>query len=123
MTMKKEDILHKMTEGKPNPFRTPEGYFDQFTSRLMEQLPEPEKKEEKPVILTFIPRVWRYAAVAIVAVGLGGAIYWGQNKPKENLASTSSGIQYEYTEEYIEDALDYAMINSNDISEYLTSAE
>ena len=32
--------------GKENPFRVPEGYFDQLTERVMSQLPEREQQAE-----------------------------------------------------------------------------
>ena len=44
--MKEEDFIRKKY-GSGNPFKVPEGYFEQFTSELMSKLPE---KEMKPVL-------------------------------------------------------------------------
>ncbi|MFA6872894.1 MAG: hypothetical protein WCQ86_02780 [Bacteroidaceae bacterium] len=46
--MKEEDDILKKC-GKGNPFTVPEGYFEQFTSNLMNHLPE---KQEKVFIQT-----------------------------------------------------------------------
>ena len=38
--MKEEDILRKKLSTKENPFKVPENYFENFTSQMMDQLPE-----------------------------------------------------------------------------------
>ena len=35
-----EELYLRSRMGKENPFRVPEGYFDNFASQLMEKLPE-----------------------------------------------------------------------------------
>ena len=43
----KEDnkILHNV--GTDNPFKVPEGYFENLTQRIMDNLPEQNKQEKK----------------------------------------------------------------------------
>lgn len=118
MITQEENKLHKITDGAENPFRTPDGYFDQFTSRLMERLPQVEPARPKGIQL--IPRIWRYAAVMVLAVGVGSALYWGQNRQQEMIFADADE---QYSQEYIDEALDYALVNNNDIVEYLTDAE
>lgn len=118
MGTQEETKLHKITDGVQNPFRTPDGYFDQFTCRLMERLPQAEPARPKGIRL--IPRFWRYAAAVLVASSVGGALYWGQNRQQELIYADANEP---YSQEYIDEALDYALVNNNDIVEYLTDAE
>ena len=46
--MTNEEKLIEEHLGKQNPFRVPEGYFDSFADRLMQQLPEQQEQEVKP---------------------------------------------------------------------------
>ena len=43
MPMTEDDLKKKV--GTENPFRVPDGYFENFASNLMERLPEKEKVE------------------------------------------------------------------------------
>ena len=49
MSMTNEEKYLKERVGQENPFRTPEGYFDQFTANIMAQLPDRQPVESKPV--------------------------------------------------------------------------
>lgn len=118
MTTQEEAKLHKITDGAGNPFRTPDGYFDQFTSRLMDRLPQAEPA--RPKGLQLIPRFWRYAAVLVVVAGVGSALYWGQSRQQDKVYADATE---QYSDEYIEEALDYALVKNTDIVEYLTEAE
>ena len=56
--------------GKRNPFQVPEGYFDSFADRMMQQLPErPVSVEASPKVrkpaLTVRMRPWLYAAACM----------------------------------------------------------
>ena len=46
-TMNYEEKEIKERFGQTNPFRVPDGYFDQLTERVMSQLPEREKTAEQ----------------------------------------------------------------------------
>ncbi len=111
--MKEEDIIKQMTEGRENPFRVPDGYFEGFTSRMMSQLPV---AEQKPKRLTYL---WRYAAVLVVACGVG-LTFLLTNRTNDNLAEGEASEEYQ--EDYINDALDYALIGNTNIEIYLTEA-
>lgn len=51
--MKEEDnILRKVGTG--NPFQVPDGYFENFTSEVMQRLPE----KEKPAFVMKEPTLW-----------------------------------------------------------------
>ena len=109
MTMD-EKTLRELT-GQQNPFRVPEGYFENFNERLQARLPQQQKA--KTIRLRTV--LWRYAAAVVVVLGLGTALYLNQN----NQATTA----YETQEEYFNDELDYIMVDNMEIAEYLTAAE
>jgi hypothetical protein len=54
--------------GKANPFKVPAGYFENFSSSFMSQLPEKEYKEPKIISLWQRVRPWMYAAAMIAGV-------------------------------------------------------
>ncbi|MCD8301684.1 MAG: hypothetical protein LUC44_01545 [Prevotellaceae bacterium] len=117
--MKEEDIIRKITEGADNPFRVPEGYFSDFTGRLMSQLPQPKRKPRR-----FALTVWRYAAVLLVCLGAGLAVLLASQNRGASLAQSGADTETEYADEdYINDALDYAVISGSDIELYLTEAQ
>lgn len=56
--------------GKKNPFIVPDGYFEQLTSNIMDQLPD--KEPEKVVRVTLMDKVrpWLYMAAIFAGLGL-----------------------------------------------------
>lgn len=121
--MKEEDFIRKKY-GSGNPFKVPDGYFEQFTSELMSKLPE---KEMKPVLSmpfcrrTRIRTLW-YAVAAVLC----GAMFLGTYYLRSVIHphSESPVAQYGETTEtediYMDDVLDYAMVSNHEIALYLT---
>lgn len=129
----KQYIKGQRAEGTTeNPFKVPEGYFDTLCSRVMAQLPEEQAKQvpmhkeaQKAVKRTLIPRVWKYAAVVAVGAIVSLSVLIPNLSQKENpqLASSEELGQAEqeyYDEQYAFDALEYAMVDNNEIALYLT---
>lgn len=130
------------------PFKTPEGYFDTFCDRLMLNLPEENTKKAPTVKL--MPRVVRYAAAcAAIAIIIGGTTvalkrqntilssgeqqtllsFNSQDTSKHHPAApvdqqhndaVSSTNTQNYDEAYLNEVLDYAMVDNNEIAMYLT---
>jgi hypothetical protein len=110
--------------GKGNPFRVPEGYFDQLTDRVMAQLPEREQQAEQISLSDRHPksrlvalRPWLYAAACTVAVVVMGLTFYSHDVAEEQpLASTSTTNTTTNTEsQYIDDAADYVMLDNAEI--------
>lgn len=120
--MKEEDIIRKHDTGR-NPFRTPDGYFDHFTERLMRQLPPLEEvSAAKPVRISLVRRIRRYAAAAVVAglcIGVGAYLLRQPSSANDPLLASESEL---YSNDYIDEALDYEMVDNNQIAYYLTEA-
>jgi hypothetical protein len=67
--MKKELDNRERLKGD-HPFKTPEGYFENFSSLMMSRLPE--KKYEQPPKVTMMERIrpWLYMAAVFAGLGL-----------------------------------------------------
>lgn len=108
--MNEEEYI-KNRMGKRNPFTVPEGYFEQLNDRIMSRLPE--KEEPKTALLKRL-RPLLYAAACICVAIFSIAIYF--NHAEVNNEQTAE-LQYEaiYSDGYIDDATDYAMLDNEDI--------
>ncbi|MCR4852586.1 MAG: hypothetical protein K5893_03230 [Prevotella sp.] len=122
--MNEEDIL-KEQFGNKRPFTVPEGFFDSFAEKMMQQLPEEENVEQLVVERRpgVIKRLRPYAIAASLALLLVSAatLLWQGNQaqqPSEQFASTPSTTQQsqEYT---IDQIADYAMLDNQDFYGYL----
>ena len=67
--MAKEDYLLSKC-GRENPFKVPEGYFDQFTDDLMAKLPERTFDEEAPRKVTLWDKVKPVVYLAAMFAGI-----------------------------------------------------
>lgn len=100
---------------KDNPFKTPEGYFDNFAANFMAQIPEetPVTTERKQPLMMVIMRRVMYAA-CLTALCFGGYLVWSQH----NMAEKQEASIAEYNkvhDQYVDDYLDCAMLDNGDI--------
>lgn len=107
-TDKIDELEAKLLErfGQEAPFTVPEGYFDSLTDRVMGRIAQRKRRNT----------VWRWAAAAVLVgcVVTGGMFF----EYRYNMQTAEAeDIQY------IEDALDYSMIDNMSIASYLTEAE
>ncbi len=106
--MNEEDFIRTLTQQKPNPFRTPEGYFDSLADRIISRLPE--EKQQKPALIKRL-RPWLYAAAFAGVVALSATLYL--NHSDDSLKNNEVLVASNDT--YFEDAADYAMVDNQDI--------
>ena len=114
MSMTNEELYIKERVGQKNPFRTPEGYFDQFTANIMAQLPERQPMESKPVAkkVAMPIRHWFYAAACVAALVVTAFSF--------HFHEVSNVQQHvAVSETYIDEAADYAMLDNMDIYQLL----
>lgn len=93
--------------GNENPFRVPENYFNEFPQRIMKRI---ERQKERR-------RTTRWSIAAMLAGCILGTTFLMNSFKQQNLPLEADNSQY------IEDALDYSMINNMEIATYLTEAE
>ncbi len=104
MTTSEENVLATHI-GKQSPFLVPEGYFETLPELVMNRIKQRRQRR----------RIWKWAAVAVMAgcVCTAGVLTLNNNG---NLLTVSENT-------YMEDELDYSMLNNLDIQQYLTVAE
>lgn len=83
--------------GQRNPFRVPDGYLEQLTAQVMQQLPEQQKAR------TTILRPWLVAAACTLAAILMGVTYYLHQDSADDMIADGN---------YYEEVADYAMIDN-----------
>lgn len=107
--------------GKENPFRVPEGYFEAFNEQMMAKIAATatstksvrlhDNSKKKVVWLRPFLATAACICVAIFALAL---IFNQKVEQKDNATA-----QYAYNDEYIEDVIDYAMLDNGDLYAYM----
>ena len=118
-----EEMYIQEKVGKRNPFRVPEGYFDNLTAQVMQNLPEQPQRRAKSIFM----RPVFYAAASVCALLIAGAAWmW---KSKTDMSSVTSAqakvenrLQQSENEEYMDEAADDMMLDNHEIYAYWASA-
>ncbi|MCQ2245787.1 MAG: hypothetical protein MJZ69_03235 [Bacteroidaceae bacterium] len=115
----KEELEDKLRNN--NPFKVPEGYFDELPSKVMMMIDAQVKAKKRTIIL----RRWFSAAavlVAILGIGVFSALYLNNSSSEmDNEIAESQTAQEE--NQYVEEMVNYAMMDRSFIDYYLTEAE
>ena len=91
---------------RENHFTVPEGYFEKLGGSVMDRIARRKRRK----------MLWRWAAAAVLAGCVAGGGILFESKMNNQIAETEDT-------QYIEDALDYSMIDNMSIASYLTEAE
>ena len=108
MQTNKEKLLADRC-GRKNPFRTPEGYFEQLPQNIMQQIHQRRKKQI----------FFRWTAVAAMIACFSAITL--TLMPTET--TVPQQVVAEENQYYYEDELDYSMLSNMDIALYITEAE
>jgi len=122
-----EDFLNSKM-GKRNPFTVPEGYFEQLTQQVMDKIPQAVTTEMKPVRkpakIAVMKRLrpWLYAAacicvgVFIAAIAFNNRSEVATPQPASQQIAVNEPTDYNYySDSYIDEEADYAMIDNQEI--------
>lgn len=118
--MKEEDKLQKI-ERTENPFRVPEGYFENFTSEVMNRLPEKEKLAATHKEPTKWERVRPWLYMAAMFIGAAMII----RVASTDHTTSVDRVVAEETEtemEYINMAVDNSMLDDYSLYVYLADS-
>ena len=121
--MMNEEMYIQEKVGKRNPFRVPEGYFDNLTAQVMQQLPEQPQRRAKSVFM----RPVFYAAASVCTLLVAGAA-WMWHAEADSTSATPVQAQAEVQSqqdangEYLEEAADYMMLDNHEIYSYLAES-
>ena len=120
-----EEIYLNSKLGKKNPFTVPEGYFEQLTAQVMERLPEKPQQQKKKTVVIKQLRPWLYAAACVcVGVFIAALAFNNDNEQVRKQMQMATAEQenvegYYYSDNYIDEEADYAMVDTQDIYAYL----
>ena len=121
--MNPEHIIKEHDSGR-RPFTTPDGYFESFTQRLMQRLPEQTHGQKETPVVTLRParRMLQYAAaVAVAVICVGGGLYLYNRQDTQTAMNVAAEDMLD-DDGNIEEILDYEMLSNNQIAYYLTEA-
>ena len=118
MMNEEEYIREKM--GKHNPFSVPEGYFDQLASQVIAKLPataeavsEPVRKDSKPAIVRYLRPLLYAAACLALVIAVGTMLRNSTADGEQFVAHQQENVTYSDT--YMEEMADYAMLDNDQI--------
>ena len=98
MMNNEEDFL-KSQIGTGNPFKVPEGYFDQLAQQVIDRLPE--QQQPKPAMVRYL-RPLLYAAACVCIALFGVTIYLNKNIDDNNQQQMAvAAEEYYYGDNYI----------------------
>lgn len=106
----------KQRVGTSNPFRTPEGYFDNLPKRVMSQLPE---KDTRIIPISRWQRVkpWAYMAAMFIGAALMIQVGRGAFSPSTQVQTEAEFFAFDSKEIVLDDILsDQDLDNSMDAS-------
>lgn len=120
--MKEEDkILKKI--GTENPFRVPDGYFENLTSEVMNRLPE----KEKLIAVQTEPTMWQKVKpwLYMTAMFIGAALIIRVASSDRTPAATDrmAADETETEMEYINMAVDNSMLDDYSLYVYLADSD
>lgn len=132
-----EQMLKELGLSNANPFKTPEGYFDTLSERIMARIDEEETKaaeekadtvqvaevvslkQKKTSVINYAIR-WAVAAAACLALVFVGVDYFGE---ENKTIAQNQTVAEEYDDEYAEDMISYSMMDESDVYCYLAGLE
>ena len=126
--MNNERITTLDTLSKSNPFTVPEGYFDNLTQRVMANI-DAQSQENVVVLKPTKHTHWKVWASGIAACAVGALLCINlidKEQPTiQKTAMLNNHIEesYSYDEQYQKEVMDYAMVDYNDVYNYLSGAE
>lgn len=125
--MNKEEKFIEQKFGRENHFTVPEGYFDDFTSQLMQKLPEDPMQGARIVTMKASP-LQRYhaamiAAASVCAVIFSVGIYFhsvDRQPQKAPVAQAQqAGHDAAYSNTNVEAMAEYTMLDTEDMYSYI----
>ena len=116
-----KDLLKKY--GKKNPFTVPEGYFQNFNERLMEQLPEKEVISEPEIRTWDRIKPWVYMAAMFCGLMLSVRMFVGEKQSQSSAATSETTDFTEVPDEYIDPIVNQTMMDDYTLYQYLTDAD
>ena len=117
----KEEFLIERKFGRTKPFRTPDGYFEEFEKSIMLKIPSQPKTAKSLSIRRYLRLTACAACIAAVMVStlfFLGNIHTNPEKHVANASLDSGSLQT--NSDYIMDEMsDYAMLDNDDFYSFI----
>ena len=122
--MDKEDYIFKHQMGRENPFRVPEGYFEDIFSSISTRLLD-ENQSDTSLYPHRQIKLIGVAAASICAAIFGISVYFGGNAKQSTKASVQKEVLSIKASVYndIDRAVDYTMFDNEDIYAYVSDSD
>lgn len=117
--MNEERYIRQKMAGR-QPFSVPEGYFDDFQTRIMSSLPEAAPHSEAVGQETDAARklrrsplrLWWAAAACLVVMVAATSLYFNHGAQQSTYEPQTAEVA---SDQFIDDMADYAMVDNTDI--------
>jgi hypothetical protein len=122
--MDKEDDIFKHQMGQENPFRVPEGYFEDLVSSISTRFLDENQSD-----ISLHPhrriKLIGIAAASICAAIFGISVYFGRNEKQSTNVSVQKEVLSIKASVYndIDRAVDYTMFDNEDIYAYVSDSD
>jgi hypothetical protein len=124
--MMNEENYIKEKMGTRNPFTVPDGYFDQLAQQIIDSLPvevgeapvsalSPVSPSPRPAIVRYLRPLLYAAACALLAIVVGAVYRNVATADSEQLVAHQQEAVATYSDTYMEDLADYAMLDNEEI--------
>ncbi|WP_455497506.1 hypothetical protein [Coprobacter sp.] len=111
---KDKDILKRI--GCDSGMKVPDGYFESFTSRMVNRLGESEIEKEEKVTIWQRIKPWLYMTAMFAGIALMVRLF----VPEKEIENTSvAETEVNMTNENVEDYLFYSNVDEYSVYEYL----
>lgn len=124
MTKDISNILDRPYVSK-GEFKVPEGYFENLSQRIMDNIPEETATSRKTASRMSIsmPTRLKYAIAACLTglVVIGGAFTFNANHNTQTTATAEPVASQEaITDEYAQECMEYAMVDEGDMYSFIS---
>lgn len=122
-----KDYKLKQKYGKTNPFKVPDGYFEQLPNDIMKQIPNTQETARPATINLWMKiKPWVYMAAMFIGMSFTIRIFMGkfgmekESTPPEHIPSCNVS---ELPDEYVDPIVNQTMMDDYQLYEYLTDAK
>lgn len=128
--MEKEGKYIEEKFGRRTPFTVPDGYFDDFASQIMQQLPEREADPTAKVVSIKASWWQRYrkavvgvaATVCVALAGAGVVFHHHVSQAANDHVAAQSNVTTPAGYSVMDAMADYTMLDSDDMYAYIADA-
>lgn len=123
--MGKEEDYIKANFGTKSPFKAPNGYFEQLTDKIMEELPQKEilVYKEESAWTKFKPLLYMAAMFIAILIPIRFMVTTPSDNLDKKLSASITTITSELSEDELIDLIEPSTIDNYTLYEYLSNAE